>query len=171
MIDLISADVLEWARTLGASWGLWYNSPMNIEQRFLAKVVKTDSCWFWTGSNNGLGYGEIRINNRKVYAHRWAYEHWRGPIPEGLHIDHLCRNASCVNPDHLEPVTCKENVRRGLAPGLKPERRHETCKHGHPFAEYAYPRKDGKGRNCAECNRRASREYQCRKRAERLATS
>lgn len=143
---------------------------MTTEQRFFDKVDKTDGCWNWTGSHNGVGYGEIRIGGRKVYAHRWSYEHHHGePIPDGLVIDHLCRNPRCVNPAHLEAVTTLENVRRGMAPGPKPERRAETCSHGHPYSVYEYVRPDGNGRNCSECVRERAREYQRRKRALRAA--
>lgn len=124
-------------------------------------------CWVWHGSHNGVGYGELRIAGRKVYAHRWSYEHHVGPIPDGLQIDHLCRNPACVNPEHLEPVTPTENVRRGDAARPKPERRKTHCVNGHPYDENTYERKDGKGRNCIQCNRDRAREYQRRKRAEK----
>lgn len=124
-------------------------------------------CWTWHGSNNGVGYGEIRIGGRKVYAHRWSYEHHVGPIPDGLQIDHLCRNRACVNPDHLEPVTPAENVQRGEAAGPKPDRRATHCVNGHPYGENTYTRPDGRGRNCIQCVRDRSREYQRRKRAQK----
>lgn len=137
---------------------------MNTLERFLAKVIKTDACWFWTGSNNGAGYGEIRVRNRKVYAHRWAYEHIGGrSIPEGHQLDHLCRNAACVNPAHLEAVLPAINVQRGLAAGPHPERRRDVCTNGHPFDANEYKRPDGKGRNCRLCVRDRAREYMRRK--------
>jgi hypothetical protein len=144
--------------------GFVYNWDMKTtEERFFEKVNKTDTCWLWTGSNNGVGYGEIRINNKKVYAHRWSYEHFKGKIPEGMHIDHLCRTPSCVNPDHLEIVTPKENVRRGDVPGHHPERKKEYCANGHLYSDNTYNRKDGKGRNCTQCVRDRAREYMRRK--------
>lgn len=138
---------------------------MDIEQRFLNKVHKTTSCWFWIGSTNGVGYGEIRISNKKYYAHRWSYEFYRNvTIPAGMQIDHLCRNRSCVNPDHLEIVTCRENVLRGLAAGPHPERMKTHCNRGHLYdAENSYDRPDGKGRNCKQCVRERAREYMRRK--------
>lgn len=75
-------------------------------ERFWAKVEKTDSCWLWTGATNN-GYGRY---GAKDWAHRFAYELVRGPIPLGLEIDHRCRNRLCVNPDHLRLATRKQNV-------------------------------------------------------------
>ncbi len=91
-----------------------WNAP--AEQRFWAKVSKTDECWLWTGSKND-GYGKFRpvANQRPVLAHRYAYELLVGPIPRDLTLDHLCRVHSCVNPEHLEPVTRRENILRGKA--------------------------------------------------------
>jgi hypothetical protein len=77
--------------------------------RFLEKTMTTDSgCIVWTGGLNGVGYGQFYVGRTsrdatgKGYAHRWSYEQFVGPIPEGMHIDHLCRNRACVNPDHLD---------------------------------------------------------------------
>lgn len=73
-----------------------------------------DGCWLWTGSTNGVGYGDFRARGKNhYYVHRWAYEEWAGPIPKGMDLDHLCRNRSCCNPAHLEPVTRRENLERG----------------------------------------------------------
>ncbi len=80
-----------------------------VEERFWANVDKTTTCWLWTGRLNWRGYGEISVKNKFVKAHRYAYEFLEAPIPEGLEIDHLCRVRNCVNPDHLEAVTHKEN--------------------------------------------------------------
>lgn len=69
-------------------------------------------CWLWTGTINGAGYGTFRVDGETVGAHRYVYETERGPIPEGLHLDHLCSVRNCVNPSHLEPVTPSENIQR-----------------------------------------------------------
>lgn len=81
-------------------------------ERFWSRVEKKDTgCWDWQGSHNGLGYGEIRVNYQKIYAHRFAYEELVGRIPDGLELDHQCHNPPCVNPDHLRPVTHQENMK------------------------------------------------------------
>ena len=77
------------------------------------EVDKATGCWLWTRALQPAGYGRISVNGRLIYTHRAAYEAFVGPIPEGMDIDHLCRVRSCCNPDHLEPVTRRENLLRG----------------------------------------------------------
>lgn len=110
-------------------------------------------CIDWAGRLNRQGYGRIGWD----LAHRRAYEQSVGPVPDGMELDHLCRNARCVNPDHLEPVTREENMRRR-------SEAQTHCKHGHEFTpENTYPRpKDGR-RQCRACNREAVRRYKTRK--------
>jgi hypothetical protein len=93
----------------------------------------------------------------KRYAHRWSYEHFVGPIPEGLHIDHLCRVRRCVNPDHLEPVTPKENYLRGEGPTARNSTKTH-CKYGHKFDKSNTSVYGGR-RHCNECGRRRQRKY------------
>jgi hypothetical protein len=86
--------------------------------RFIQKYVPEPNtgCWLWTGYVDRHGYGQFK-GAKQGSAHRWSYEYHAGPIPEGLQLDHLCRVRSCVNPAHLEPVTCRVNVSRGLVQG------------------------------------------------------
>lgn len=93
--------------------------------------------------------------------HRFTYEHWIGPIPRGLDLDHLCRNRQCVNPDHLEPVTKGENVARGQSPQAVANRTG-LCKRGHSLAD-AYVSKRGQ-KHCRRCHAEHQRAYMERKR-------
>lgn len=87
------------------------------QEQFWAKVAVSDGCWTWTAATDRDGYGKFtdHSNGRRMHAHRFAYELLVGEVPEGLELDHLCRNRACVRPDHLEPVTHLENVRRSRA--------------------------------------------------------
>lgn len=117
------------------------------------------------------GYGMFSVNRRHVHAHRWLWEFVHGVLPRHIDIDHLCRNRSCVNLEHLEPVTRKENIRRGIGPMLirlrNAERTH--CKHGHAFTpENTYIRKrPGGGRHCVMCIRIHTKQYREKQRRER----
>jgi len=123
-----------------------------VEERFWKKVKKEESCWYWRGSLKRKGYGSFKDGTKLVQAHRYSYELRFGPIPEGMEIDHLCRIPSCVNPEHLEPVTPEENRRRGI------QRLEEYCWRGHKWAESERLKKSGV-RYCLFCNRDASREF------------
>jgi hypothetical protein len=128
--------------------------PFERMQRF---IQPTGCCWYWTGSLDGKGYGRISVGNRLVRAHRWVYTVLVGAIPDGLMLDHLCRNKVCVNPDHLEPVTNRENLLRGRGVVLHPVTTH--CKHGHAYTP-DNTRINRKGRKvCRRCesNRRRPR--------------
>lgn len=119
--------------------------------RFWIKVEKTGSCWEWTSVKTHDGYGQFSIKGKKKYSHRVSYELFKGDIPEGLQLDHLCRNRSCVNPDHLEPVTQQENMMRGVGLALI-NKRKTHCLQGHEYSEKnTYLHKNG--RNCRECDR------------------
>lgn len=133
-----------------------------IDVRFWAKVVEAESgCWEWIGYRNSAGYGRLTRDKRTHYAHRFAYELLVGPIPDGLHLDHLCRNPPCVNPDHLDPVTPLENsLRSPVANAGKP-----ACPQGHPYSDENTERYAGR-RRCVQCRRKAVREYAARRRAK-----
>lgn len=142
---------------------------MSVEDRFWPKVDKSDpgGCWLWTAAKGKGGYGNFGVTPRKTaYAHRFAYELMVGAIPEGLQLDHLCRNKACVNPAHLEPVTCKENLERGVnvgAAGARLQREKTHCAHGHEFTPENTHRYRGQ-RVCRECSRINAREYGRKKR-------
>lgn len=123
--------------------------------RFWKKVsFKSNDCWQWTGAvgagDQTGGYGQFRDAGKTVYAHRFSYGMFGGEIPDGLHLDHLCRNRLCVNPLHLEPVTCRENLLRGV--GMSAVNAKKThCSHGHAYTEEnIYWRKNG-ARRCKTC--------------------
>jgi len=100
--------------------------------RFWRKVTVTPECWIWRAHCGPNGYGRFWTGTTMGYAHRWAYEFFVGPIPEGLELDHLCRNRACVNPSHLEPVTKKTNIMRGVSlPAQNAIKTH--CLRGHEF--------------------------------------
>jgi hypothetical protein len=124
------------------------------------KVLVGDDCWEWTGARTTAGYGNVSPGNKQtVLSHRVMYELLVDPIPDGLELDHLCRNRACVRPAHLEPVTHQENCRRG-AGGPK-----SHCKHGHPWDEAnTWIRKEGT-RECRTCRRVALRRHAARRKA------
>lgn len=112
-----------------------------IADRLMDRVVwngDEDECWEWQGCKNVTGYGLIALGashpGKSVVVHRVSFEHFVGPIPRGLSLDHLCRNRACVNPAHLEPVTHRVNVLRGESPAAKFAAR-DCCPQGHPFDE------------------------------------
>ena len=147
-----------------------------LDVRFWAKADKgdPDSCWLWKGSTNHRGYGTFKDfkQGRTTGAHRWAYEIAFGPIPEGLEIDHLCFVRACVNPFHLEAVTHKVNIARGLAGPNGPRQRIKACRQGHEYDESnTWYDKFGK-RHCRACNRlNANRFYREHKQAGRSRTT
>ncbi len=128
-----------------------------VIERFLDKICIQDTCWLWTGAPNAAGYAMLYMsptNKPRVdYAHRFSYRLFIGPIPVGLDLDHLCRVRHCVNPDHLEPVTRKENIHRGLRGVLKTH-----CIRGHAFDEENTVL-TSQGRQCRVCNKMRARKY------------
>ena len=94
-----------------------------LESRY--RIDSDSGCWIWIAGKSTAGYGGLRIDGKDYLAHRFMYEKLVGPIPVGMSLDHLCRNPSCVNPEHLEPVTHQENVRRGAHTKLTPDQVQE----------------------------------------------
>lgn len=115
-----------------------------FEERYarLAFPEPNTGCFIWMGALNWNGYGKMRVGyasegtHGMQYAHIVAYEHFVGPVPKGLVLDHKCRMRCCVNPDHLEPVTHIENVRRGTISESNKARglARTNCKRGHPLS-------------------------------------
>ena len=121
-----------------------------------ALAINLDSpCWLWTRAKT-KGYGTLWSNGKQIYAHRYMWTVMRGPIPEGMELDHLCRVTACINPQHLEVVTHRENCLRGLSPTAEAARKTH-CPQGHPYSpENTYAR--GYGRVCRTCNLQRKRD-------------
>lgn len=128
------------------------------------KVEKIENgCWAWKGSRRDSGYGELERGGKRIMAHRFFYEFFKGKIREGLQIDHLCRNRACVNPDHLEAVSQRINVLRGYGVGGLNVRKTQ-CPNGHLLKGDNVWLRWGKRstswwRECRECRREANRKW------------
>jgi HNH endonuclease len=135
-------------------------------KRFLTRLDQPEAmgdpstCVLWTRAVDSQGYGQFKVRYKNLKAHRWAYEQWVGPIPEGLTLDHLCRVKKCVNPVHLEVVPLWENILRSdSAAALNARKTH--CPEGHPYDEvntYSLPTNAHMGRTCRTCRTERSRE-------------
>jgi HNH endonuclease len=138
--------------------------------RFLAKVeITTEGCWQWNAATNNQGYGHFRYKSSTCQAHRISYTFFVGQIPDGAVIDHLCRNRSCVNPSHLEPVTQRVNVLRGVGEAaIHAAKTH--CKNGHPFSE-ENTRHYGTWRVCLACKEKMNRRISERRKRAREANA
>jgi hypothetical protein len=122
-------------------------------------------CWEWPGISQD-GYGRKWWRGRTEYVHRIAYELLRGPIPDGLTVDHLCRNRACVNAAHHELVTGKENTLRGISPSAMNARKTH-CKRGHPFTRANTYTRRPRGRGCRICKHNYQKAWKREWRAKR----
>ncbi len=148
---------------VGAPTPLGLRVDGDIPAHFWGKVDKSGECWLWIGHVENSGYGAFSWRegalHRKARAHRYAYELVVGPIPAGLEIDHLCRNKLCVRPDHLEPVTRAENIRRAY--DARPAR--AACRRGHVYTEQTTKINANGYRHCLICHRAADRARYARR--------
>lgn len=132
-----------------------------LGERFCSKVLFSPGCWTWQAGRDAKGYGKFWNGQMKARAHRVAYEAFAGAIPDGLQIDHLCRNRACIRPDHLEPVTARVNVLRGVSPkavahvtGICVSGRH------HLAGDNVLP--NGHWRRCRACHNEWRRNYRAK---------
>lgn len=140
----------------GNAFTPWMN-PDLFWDRFWSRVDKRPGgCWIWNGARTSDGYGRVRSNRRHLRTHRVAYLHLVGHVPEGLVIDHLCRERLCCNPEHLEAVTPEENYRRGSGAGVVNAAKTH-CPKGHEYSPGntgQYKRASGSTyRRCLTCAR------------------
>ncbi len=132
------------------------------------KVNPNTDCWEWTASLN-KGYGQVNVNQKILPAHRVMYELKRGLIPLGQDLDHLCRVSRCINPKHLEPVSHRENLLRGVGwAGLNSKKTH--CKNGHLLSDDNIIWRNGRlGRECRICRLKSKRREFQRNHAKHMA--
>lgn len=136
-----------------------------LEERFWEKVIVKgeDDCWEWIGAKRRKGYGAINIDGKYPSSHRVSYEMQYGKIPENQVIDHLCRNPACVNPNHLEAVSQKENLARGI--GISAINAAKThCPKGHEYTPENTNISKKNQRSCRICQLEYLRKYNARKR-------
>lgn len=124
--------------------------PPSWATRFWSKVEKTDTCWLWTGAKLPAGYGRFWTGTRTDYAHRFIYETYRGRIPDGLTVHHVCSTPACVNPDHLVIVTRGDNTRRNRK--IQAQLARTACPRGHAYSPVNTYEHRGH-RYCRACNR------------------
>lgn len=133
-----------------------------VETRFEERVRRTETgCWEWSGDHTPDGYGRLTSLRHTILVHRYSYQRHVGPIPDGLQLDHLCRNRGCCNPAHLEPVTAQVNSRRGVGPSAVNAAK-EACHRGHPFTPENTTERASGARECRMCNRARQRARSAR---------
>lgn len=122
-----------------------------IQERLWSRFIRDEQtgCWDWTGAISNKSYGSIYYEGRMQKAHRVMWRLERGEIPSGLELDHLCRNRRCINPDHLEPVTRRENLARGIQTNQNAGKL--VCIRGHAFTEKNTRTRPNGERTCIAC--------------------
>lgn len=150
----------------GKHWQRWRKrgtfdlpTPMGRLSKY---IRRTETCWLWAGALDRHGYGATFYDGRVQRAHRAVYMELVGEIPQGLVLDHLCRTPACVRPDHLEPVTDAENLRRGLDPN-RAKKAQTHCKHGHPFEGRNLIIESNGCRRCRTCLNAAQQRSKAKK--------
>jgi hypothetical protein len=136
-------------------------ATLTIQERLFKLSVPEPNtgCILWIGGVGNKGYGRVRYNGKTCSPHRVAYELKYGKIPDGLQLDHLCRITCCINPDHLEPVTCKENINRA------PWANQIQCVNGHIYPEGNPYSPVGRHKKiCGVCALEYQRRYRAKKR-------
>lgn len=148
------------------AWNKGLHKTTDLAARFWPKVQKTNNCWLWCGSRMPLGYGKISAYDngkpRQLLAHRVSYELLVGAIPVDMTIDHLCKNPPCVNPEHLEVVTQRENILRSNSWCAK-RAKATHCIHGHELSGNNLINDPHGWRYCRTCQQRRARERYAKK--------
>jgi hypothetical protein len=137
------------------NWSNGNQSDFKRRRALMAKIrVEPSGCWIWTGNKIAGGYGTMRVGGkRREYVHRVSYRLHKGPIPDGYHLDHLCRQRLCVNPEHLEAVLPRVNILRGVGATAQHARKTH-CPRGHEYTpENTITPAGRRGRRCRTCSR------------------
>jgi len=136
-----------------------------LDNRFWNKVDKMGCCWYWVAVLSGNGYGQFWLNGKMKLAHILSYEDKFGKTPDGLELNHICRNRKCCNPDHLEAITHSENIQKGISVN----RNKTHCPQGHEYnEENTYIRSNRNHRECRICKRIQCSQYYQRKQLEQV---
>jgi Pyruvate/2-oxoacid:ferredoxin oxidoreductase delta subunit len=126
--------------------------------KFVSPAPNT-GCWFWLGNHSPAGYAMFTAKKGRISgAHRYSYEIHKGPIPVGLEVDHICNMKGCVNPDHLQALTSRQNQMRTNSP-IAQNSRKTHCHKGHEFTPENTVKHSGGGRECRECRKAFKRKY------------
>jgi HNH endonuclease len=147
--------------------------PLTVEERFWNHVEVTESCWLWTGALNQYGYGNFVVKasrpTKNIGAHRFSHLIFKGPIPKGKEIDHLCKVRRCIHPQHIESVTHRENLMRGETLGALNARKTH-CYKGHSLSGDNLLIKYNGFRSCRVCQKKKNRRAYLKRREAQIAS-